>query len=187
VKVKYQTRSLFLKAGVFLDLAADREPLAKLISRLKPVNSKAELVRIGPEGDGGYLLANDFDNIGGCVSPGVAYECGFDTQIADMGIDVFMADASVDGPPANHQKFHFTKKYMDTYNSDGTVTLDSFVQPIAPGKDLLLQMDIESAEYRVLASTSTETLSRFRMMVVEFHDLGNLFNSVRLQPDRKCI
>ena len=36
-------------------------------------------------------------------------------------------------------------------------------------------MDIEGAEYRVLASASDALLSRFRVMVIEFHGLGELF------------
>jgi hypothetical protein len=173
--MRYRARSLFLKAGIWVDFAAETRPIAELISDLRPVSCKADLVRIGPKGDGGYLLPDDFDDIGGCVSPGVSSECGFDTQIADMGIEVFMADGSVDGPPITHPNFHFTKKYLDTYTSENTVTLDSYAAPIATGKDLILQMDIEGAEYRVIAATSVETFSRFRMIVVEFHDLSNLF------------
>ena len=35
--------------------------------------------------------------------------------------------------------------------------------------DLILQMDIEGDEYEVLEKTSVETLSRFRIMIIEFH------------------
>jgi hypothetical protein len=173
--MRYRVRSMFLKAGIWVDFAADIGPIAELIADLRPATSKAELVRIGPKGDGGYLLPNDFDDIGGCVSPGVSSECAFDAQIADMGIEVFMADGSVNGPSSIHPNFHFTKKYLDTYTSENTITLDSYAAPIAPGKDLILQMDIEGAEYRVISATTVETLSRFRIIVVEFHELSNLF------------
>jgi hypothetical protein len=173
--MRYRVRSLFLKAGIWVDFAAETGPLAELIADLRPATSKADLVRIGPKGDGGYLLPNDFDGIGGCVSPGVSSECGFDAQIADMGIEVFMADGSVDGPSTCHPNFHFTRKYLDTYTSENTIMLDSYAAPIAPGKDLILQMDIEGAEYRVIAATTVETLSRFRIIAVEFHELSNLF------------
>lgn len=173
--MRYRARSLFLKAGIWVDFAAETGPIAELIADLKPVSCAADLVRIGPKGDGGYLLPNDFDDIGGCVSPGVSSECGFDAEIADMGIGVFMLDGSVDGPPASHPKFHFTRKYLDTHNSEKTITLDSYAAPIAPGKDLILQMDVEGAEYRIIAATAVETLSRFRIIVIEFHDLSSLF------------
>jgi Methyltransferase FkbM domain len=35
-------------------------------------------------------------------------------------------------------------------------------------------MDIEGAEFRVLQSASSSLLSRFRIMVIEFHDLSSL-------------
>ena len=37
-------------------------------------------------------------------------------------------------------------------------------------------MDIEGAEYEVLLDASLETLSSFRFMIIEFHDLDQLFN-----------
>jgi len=126
--MRYRARSFLLKAGIWIDFVTEIGPIAELIA------VKADLVRIGPKGDGGYLLPNDFEDIGGCVSPGVSFECGFDAQIADMGIDVFMADASVEGPPTNHKNFHFTKKYLDTYMSENTTTLDNFIAPVAPGE-----------------------------------------------------
>lgn len=42
--------------------------------------------------------------------------------------------------------------------------------------DLLLQMDIEGAEWLVLNATSDEILSRFRIICVELHDLEHLFS-----------
>ena len=41
--------------------------------------------------------------------------------------------------------------------------------------DLILQMDIEGAEYRVLLESSDEILNKFRIIVIEFHHLNRLF------------
>jgi len=45
----------------------------------------------------------DSENHKGCVSPGVSLECGFDANLADLGIDVYLADASLPArqPPIN--------------------------------------------------------------------------------------
>ena len=57
------------------------------------------------------------------------------------------------------------------------MTLDTWVQLKAQtNDDLLLQMDIEESEYSVIFDTSTETLNKFRILVIEFHGLENLFN-----------
>ncbi|MFA6141544.1 MAG: FkbM family methyltransferase, partial [Hyphomicrobium sp.] len=46
----------------------------------------------------------------------------------------------------------------------------------APAGDLILQMDIEGAEYRVLTSLSDSLLRRFRIIVIEFHELDQMFS-----------
>jgi hypothetical protein len=132
------------------------------------------LRRLGPHGDGGYLVPNDLDGVTACISPGVSTECGFDLAMADLGIDVFMADASVDGPPVDHPKFHFEKVFLDSYRSADTTTIDSFCAAAGEG-DLVLQMDIEGAEYRVIPSMSESLLRRFRIVIVEMHNLDQLF------------
>ena len=147
---------------------------AALIDSLKP-RSGPPLKRFGPRGDGGYLMPDDLNGIVACISPGVSTECGFDSEMADRGIDVYMADASVAGPSVRHDRFHFFPKYLDIAASDRTMTLDQLCEH-APDGDLLLQMDIEGAEYRVLAAASDSLLQRFRIMVIELHDLDQMFS-----------
>jgi hypothetical protein len=40
--------------------------------------------------------------------------------------------------------------------------------------DLLLQMDIEGSEYETILSTTNDLLSRFRILVIEFHFLDKV-------------
>jgi hypothetical protein len=56
------------------------------------------------------------------------------------------------------------------------MTLDDWVSSCAsPDGDLILQMDIEGAEYGSIIATRNDILARFRIIVIEFHDLDNLF------------
>ena len=48
-------------------------------------------------------------------------------------------------------------------------------------KDLILQMDIEGAEYDVLTFESAESLNRFSFMIIEFHSLNKMFDRYFLQ------
>jgi hypothetical protein len=163
---------------VYVTKGTRETDVLRLMQELKPVGNQMSLQRFGPEGDGGYLIPDDLDGILACISPGVSTECGFDLAIAERGIEVFMADASVDGPSLPHPKFHFLKKYLDIYNSDTTITLEEFCNSIPhyqSGHDLMLQMDIEAAEYRVLPGITDQLLKRFRIMVIEFHNLDNIF------------
>ncbi len=173
--LKQRVREMLLERKMWSERAMADAPIRALIERLRPVSSDIPLIRMGGAHDGGYLVPDDLDGIAACISPGVSDECSFDTDAATRGMDVYMADASVDGPPTDNPHFHFSRLFFDTYNSDTTVTLDDYCAPIAPGSDLLLEMDIEGAEYRVLQSTSDALMQRFRVMVIEFHALNSLF------------
>ena len=122
------TREPALLAGIWIDRAADKTQIAGLLRTLRPVRSNKYLVRFGPLRDGGYLMPDDLEGVCACFSPGVADECGFELAMAGRGIEVYMADGSVDGPPFDHPRFHFFKKYLGSVNSDTTITMDEFCQ-----------------------------------------------------------
>ena len=53
--------------------------------------------------------------------------------------------------------------------SADSISLQQWVEELAPNPtdDLLLQIDIEGAEYRNIIATSAETLRRFRIIIIE--------------------
>jgi hypothetical protein len=173
--MKLRIREKLLGRTIWTERATKERQLREFIARLRPLESPYPLIRMGGPNDGGYLLPDDLDGIVACISPGVSDECSFDEAAAARGMDVYMADASVDGPPSSNPHFRFSRLFFDSFNSDTTITLDAFCRDVAPGRDLLLQMDIEGAEYRVLHSASDELLGRFRVMVIEFHAMTSLF------------
>jgi hypothetical protein len=134
-----------------------------------------DLIRVGPDDDGGYLVPDVLDGIVACFSPGVGDCSDFELACAERGMDVFLADATVDGPAVDHPSFHFVPKYIGAYTDATTISLDDWVASsgIDDG-DLLLQMDIEGAEYASLLAASPELLRRFRVMAIEFHFFGQL-------------
>jgi len=153
-----------------------RDEVAAFFPLAKPQGCRHPLRRLGPVGDGGYLVPDDLEGLVGCISPGVDVESGFDLAVAELGIPVYMADASVEGPAISHPNFHFKPLFVDVVETERTTRLDAFVSNNAPiSGDLLLQMDIEGAEYRVLLDTSQATIERCRIIVIEFHSLEQLF------------
>ena len=154
-----------------------------LINRLHPVHSGKDLIRLGPKGDGGYLVPDDLAGIEACFSPGIGMISGFEDDCAKQGMKVFMADGSVNELPSSHRLFDFTKKHLGITTNSDFITLDDWVTQSLPDSqnDLLLQMDIEGAEYDVLANTSDQLLSRFRIIAIEFHGLGNLWRKPFLE------
>jgi len=153
--------------------------VADLIARLRPVSTEIGLIRLGPDKDGGYLVPDDLAGIEACFSPGVSTSSDFELACAQRGMEVFLADYSVDGPATRHDRFHFTKKFVGATTSEQFMTLDDWVKqaPIAADSDLLLQMDIEGYEYETLLSMPDALLKRFRILVIEFHRVHHLWSA----------
>jgi hypothetical protein len=158
--------------------ATPAERVGALIQRLHPVRCDRELIRLGPDSDGGYLAPNDLDGVEVCFSPGVSDVAGFEHDCAERGMMVFMADASVDGPPEVHPRFRFLKKFVGPSTNGEFISLEDWITNSVNGRpgDLLLQMDIEGAEYETLLSIPSGLQNRFRIMIVEFHCLDYLFS-----------
>ena len=52
-------------------------------------------------------MPDDLKGIGGCVSPGVSDNCGFDTHIADLGIDIILQTQRFLARPCRMIDLHF--------------------------------------------------------------------------------
>ena len=174
-------RSRVKHALLQLGFSASPIDLAKassLIRDLRPVKTKIPLVRIGGNNDGAYLVPDDLEGVAALFSPGVAESAAFEEYFADRGIPCYLADASVEKAPVNHNLFHFEPHYLGIFNQDPFTTLDAWINRHAPGNsDLILQMDIENAEWGVLANVSEENLRRFRIIVIELHAMDRILDS----------
>lgn len=166
-------------AGYLTSRLTPEDRIEALIKRLRPVETDKPLIRIGGQGDGGYLLPDDLDGIQYCFSPGVSSTSTFEEDLLNRGIKSFLADYSVESPPETLREYTFDKKFVGAFDSDTYFTLQSWMKQRLPHHDgdLVLQMDIEGSEYPVLLSTPPDILRRFRIVVVEFHALNQLFNA----------
>lgn len=175
--MKHAIVTACLNLGVTVALQADQKSVHALVGRLHPLLTEHPLIRLGCEGDGGYLVPDDLDGIAACFSPGVDNRATFETSLIGRGIPCYLADGSVDGAPIESDKVHFCKKYLGVISDNMTITLDDWVNVNEPGNsDLILQMDIEGAEWPVLLNVSGNTLRRFRIIVVELHDLERMMD-----------
>jgi hypothetical protein len=167
---------------------ADAEIL-ELIQRLRPRSCTAPLIRLGGDGDGGYLIPDDLEGIEYCFSPGVNRTADFENQLADRNIRSFLADYSVEQPPLSRPEFVFDRKFIGARSDEIFMTLDEWKQKYLPAYqgDLLLQMDIEGGEYEVLLNVTMELLSSFRIIVVELHSLEQLFDRFAFSIMKSCF
>jgi hypothetical protein len=169
------SRVLGAVLGVALLEGSSRERVASLVKLLKPQFPPADLVRIGGARDGGYLVPSDIDNYDLLISPGVGETYEFDRYFFSRGIDAVLVDASVDLPAEPHM-VHL-KKFVAGYSSeaDHLVSLADLLEQHGAGRSrIVLQMDIEGAEYEVLAATPDSVLGRFGVIAMEAHHLGGL-------------
>jgi hypothetical protein len=151
--------------------------LTEFFQQIRPINSGHELIRLGGESDGGYLVPNDLEGIGACFSPGVSDVANFELAFANRGVKSYLADYSVESAPVQNDLIDFEKKFLGTDENEIFMTLDSWVKRKEPEKsDFILQMDIEGAEYDVIYDLSAETLKKFRILVIEFHRLDSIFD-----------
>lgn len=147
-----------------------------VFTMFQPFQTGIPLIRVGAANDGGYLLPNDLDGIVAGFSPGVDVTMTFDTDIADRGIPVFMADASVDGLTTEHPMLTFDKLFVGAETAGQVVSMQDWLAKYAPPKgDLLLQMDIEGAEFETILAMRDEDLDRFRIIAIELHNLEDMF------------
>jgi hypothetical protein len=145
-----------------------------LLLQLRPVITDAKLIRLGPNQDGGYLLANRLGGITTCFSSGGSRSSDFVSALQQKhNIGSHLADGSVDGPAGEFFPLSFLKKHVSDHDDDKNISVDTWVNQSADAKDnnLILQMDVDGNEYRVIEGMSEQTLNRFRIIIIELHDL----------------
>jgi hypothetical protein len=176
--VKSAAQKIASLFGVYLVFKSDRNKIASLMRSLWPIDGGKALIRLGPDGDGGYLVPDDLDGIVACFSPGVSIISGFERDCAEKGMEVFMADRSVVQVADQHERFSFTRKFVGVTRNDDFMTFDNWVKSSIPDsdEDFVIQMDIEGFEYETILNMSDELMSRCRIFVVEFHNLNQLWN-----------
>lgn len=161
--------------------SAPTESLLSVFETLKPQRSATPLMRIGGDADGSYLVPDILNGVSACFSPGVNSIKHFEDALADgYGIRSHMCDFTCDvgdlETPLKAGLQTFEKKWLDPTSGDDSVALQDWVSSREPAGDLILQMDIEGAEYRNLLATPDETMSRFRVVVLELHSLQRMLD-----------
>lgn len=144
-------------------------------NKLKIYKTTKNLIRVGPHDDGGYVLPDILNEIEYCYSPGVGKTSEFEKQIQEKNIKCFLADNTVDDPSNDSIKFNFIKKNLNSFSDNENITLDDWVDAnTGDNNNLLLQMDIEGSEIDVILNTSSKTLKKFKILLIEFHDFDYL-------------
>ncbi|HXY09602.1 MAG TPA: FkbM family methyltransferase [Terriglobales bacterium] len=167
-------------AGVTLTGQIESASVFDLIVKLKPQDCGTELIRVGGDRDGGYLVPADLEGIKYCFSAGIGNSADFEDHLARLNIKSFLADFSVNRPPIERPEFVFDKKYLGANDKGIFFSIKAWTEKYLEDfkGDLLLKLDIEGSEYEALIATPVDVLSRFRIVVIEFHYLHKMFDSL---------
>ena len=159
-------------------LTAKSEVL-NLLERIRPQDNGHRLIRVGGPGDGGYLIPDDLTGISECFSPGSNKLSNFESEIAqNWQIKSFICDSADEKPSDLTALQDFTEAWVGPA-TDGKkyISLEDWVEEKSQSQgDLMLQIDVEGAEFLTLLAASTHLLNRFRIVVIELHFLEALKN-----------
>src|SRR3954452_2054230 len=139
-----------------------QKSILKLASLFKPEKVVGfEKIRLGSEADGGYVMLDDFKDIGLALSFGVDINAEWDLDVAGRGVRVQQYDHSVTEAPVEHPLIVFFNQMITATginpdaNSIANIVNEGGVSQLA---SVILKIDIESAEWDVFDALSPEHL-----------------------------
>jgi hypothetical protein len=158
-----------------------KNELKKLLNLLVVRKSKIDMIRVGRDYDGGYLVPNDLAVINSVISAGIADDVSFDNFFAKRGVNVYQYDPTIEiVPPSEYSDhFFFERKAFGLYLGKMGVNFDEAIKNNnlndQDGK-VLAKFDVEGGEYSAILSSSDSSISKFRCLVGEFHEINSIDN-----------
>ena len=178
-KIKKKICEILLERDIFTSKKTSESKIKDLLKLIQPKSIDIKHIRIGGKNDGGYLVPKDFDGVKFCFSPGVGNISLFENELSKKNIKSFLADYSVNKNFSNNIMIDFEKKFLGPITYNNYISLKDWISSkidYENNNDLILQMDIEGDEYDVLQSIDLKTLKKFRIILVEFHNLHYIFD-----------
>ena len=165
----------FKKKSYLIQKYTSKQKIIEFYKLIKPISIKEELIRVGSKHDGGYVIPNLLDDVEYNFSPGVSDNFDFETQLYEnFKIKSFLADYSIEDIFSDYEYINFKKKYIGNFDSENYMSLSSWVtNSLIKESTIMLSMDIENDEWNVLLNESAEFFSKFKIIIVEFHNFAN--------------
>ena len=147
-------------------------------------------IRLGTNGDGGYVickLEGDYDCY---ITCGVANEASFDRDFLKLYKNIgknnsFAFDGTIKDYPWRYTKdITFIKKNISNFNDINHTNLDNLINKY---DKIFLSIDIEGGEYPWLLSLTEDKLQKFKQICIEFHGLNDNTWGSSLSDKIKCL
>ena len=117
--------------GIIICKVTPTTKIEKFIKRFRENYVSVDLIRIGGDADGGYLIPDIFNRIAYCLSPGVADTADFEAALSRRyDIKSFMIDGSVASAPFANENFHFTRKFLGHRTNGDFITLSDWMESV---------------------------------------------------------
>jgi hypothetical protein len=136
-------------------------------------------MRAGSKGDGGYLIPNDLHGISRIISGGCDSAWSFEKFFLEQyNVNSIIVDRIDKKPQDLSPKIEYIDAWLGEGDDRTLVSLASILNGLerTSEPELLLQLDIEGAEFSELQRIPEEELRRFRIIVIEFHGLDRVVN-----------
>ena len=156
--------------------------IKETLLRLRPIITQYPLVRLGNLGDGGYLVPDDLQVVEACFSAGCDLKWSFERDLFEKyKIISNIIDEESKRPADLPSVFSYTPAFLGIKNSPETIKFSDWVNNLKRNQNgnLMLQMDIEGSEWKLILEIPEDVLINFSILVIEFHNSEN-FRIARL-------
>lgn len=164
--------------GFELARLSTEEDIQKVLELLRPRKYTANLIRLGPKTDGGYVVPSQMTDVEVLVSPGCNGQWEFEKEFfKHFNVPALIIDSEEKKP----DDFDFPHRYIDAWigsrSFDHVRTLSSILnENILPNQKFALQMDIEGMEYESVLALDDSHFQNAEVLIIELHYLENLLN-----------
>ena len=161
--------------NLYVEKKTKKKDIARVLKNLLPYKTGHELIRLGEDNDGGYLIPNDISGIKKNYSAGVGNLSQFEKDLEKKFL-IFsnMVDLNEVDEGILPRKSKFLKRKISLISSREELSINDWLDN--EKDEVIFKMDIEGDEYLTLSSISEENLNKIRVLIIEIHDLRNLRN-----------
>ena len=125
------------------------------------------------------MIPNILNEISHCYSAGIGGHISFEKNLSQYQIDSFGADGNIEELPENLPNYNFTKKNIGLVNDSKNIRFETWINSNTPSNNSLIgQIDIEGEEYNLILDTPNKTFEKFKIIVIEFHNLNKIDNKI---------
>lgn len=154
---------------------------SELTQLLRVEPSPYGLVRKGSNFDGGYVIADNLNSDDFLLSFGVGTDVSFEHSLSTSIRGIHLYDHTVDELPTEISNASFFKTGLAVKSGRNMTNLEAALTGIPSGSEIILKIDIEGDEWKILDELNPKILKKFKQIVVEYHHLESIDSEVNFQ------